>query len=181
MTGIVTNLRYNGIEPGRERGRTAGPLRPVLNLTEGGIAVTFKAVPFIFLDGQARDAIRFYESALGAQVVFMQTYGEAPDADARQLSDEARGRITHSVLLFGGAELYVADALPGESAHPGPRVQVCITAPDTAASARIFNALKDGGRVIMPLEPIYFSPAYGIVTDRFGVTFQIFTERPGDN
>lgn len=143
--------------------------------------MSYKATPFIRLDGQAREAIRFYESALGAQAVLVKTYGEAPDADARALSPEARGRITHSVLVFGGAELYVADGLPGESAPAGSRVEICITAPDVAASARIFDALKDGGVVVMPLDPIYFSPAYGIVRDRYGVTFQIFTEQPAAN
>ena len=140
----------------------------------------YKATPFILLDGQAREAIRFYESALGARIVLVKTYGEAPDAVARALPDEARSRITHSVLLFGGAELYVADCLPGEPAHAGPRVQICITAPDVAASYRIFDALKDGGEVVTPLEPIYFSPAYGVVRDRYGVTFQIFTARPSN-
>lgn len=143
--------------------------------------MTYKATPFILLDGQAREAIRFYESALGAQVVLVKTYGEAPDADDQGLSAEARERVTHSVLVFGGAELYVADCLPGEPAHAGPRVQICVTAPDVAASTRIFSALKDGGEVVAPLEPIYFSPAYGIVRDRYGVTFQIFTERPAEN
>ena len=76
--------------------------------------------------------------------------------------------------------LPVAYCLPGEPAHAGPRVQICVTAPDVPASTRIFDALKDGGDVVAPLAPIYFSPAYGIVRDRYGVTFQIFTERPAN-
>lgn len=141
----------------------------------------FKATPFILLDGQAREAIRFYEAAFDARVVLVKTCGEAPDADVGSMSAEARNRITHSVLMFGGAELYVADCLPGEPAHAGLRVQICVTSPDVAASTRIFDTLKDGGEVVMPLAPIYFSPAYGIVRDRYGVTFQIFTERPVSN
>jgi PhnB protein len=143
--------------------------------------MSFKATPFILLDGQAREAIRFYEAVLDARVVLIKTYGEAPEAEAQALPADARERITHSVLVFGGAELYVADCLPGEPAHAGPRVQICVTAPNVTASTRIFDALKEGGEVVAPLAPVYFSPAYGIVRDRYGVTFQIFTERSTAN
>jgi PhnB protein len=133
--------------------------------------------PFIMLDGKAREAIRFYESALGAKVAFSQTYGEAPDADEHPAPEAARDRLTHSVLKIGEAELFVADSLPGEANRSGERVQICITSPDVETSTRFFEALKQGGQVIFPLQKIYFSPAYGVVADRFGVVFQIFTQR----
>lgn len=37
----------------------------------------------------------------------------------------------------------------------------------------IFAALGDGGQVVMPLQKTDWSPLYGIVKDRFGVTFQV--------
>ncbi|MCK8487296.1 hypothetical protein M0651_08945 [Paenibacillus sp. MBLB2552] len=50
---------------------------------------------------------------------------------------------------------------------------------DTVEQAqRLFDGLKQGGEVQQPLQPIYFSPTYGIVTDKFGVTFYVFTKRP---
>ncbi|MFP3381865.1 VOC family protein, partial [Bacillus sp. SIMBA_069] len=47
---------------------------------------------------------------------------------------------------------------------------------DVEKSKRIFDALQDGGQVHMPLQETHFSPAYGNVKDKFGITFQIFTE-----
>ncbi|UUZ81256.1 VOC family protein [Paenibacillus sp. P26] len=141
--------------------------------------MTFQVNPFIMLDGNAKEAIRFYETSLDAKVVFTQTFGEAPEDPAHPVPDEAKDRVAHSVLKIGDAELFVADSFPGKSNSTGGPVQICITTPDTETSNRFFDALKQGGQVILPLQKIYFSPAYGVVTDPFGVTFQIFTRRQG--
>ncbi|WP_372490917.1 VOC family protein [Paenibacillus mellifer] len=55
---------------------------------------------------------------------------------------------------------------------------VCLTVDTVEQAQRLFDGLKQGGEVQQPLQPIYFSPTYGIVTDKFGVTFYVFTKRP---
>ncbi|MDQ6421417.1 VOC family protein [Paenibacillus sp. LHD-117] len=139
--------------------------------------MTYQVTPFITLNGNAREAIRFYESALEAKVVFMQTYGEGPEDQSHPLPTHSKERIAHSVLKIGGAELFVADSISDEPNEIGHRLQICITTPDTETSARFFEALLDGGQVVMPLQETYFSPAFGIVTDRYGITIQLFTPR----
>ncbi|MFC4102541.1 VOC family protein [Paenibacillus xanthanilyticus] len=139
--------------------------------------MTFQVTPFITLNGTAREAIRFYESALEARVVFLQTYGEGPEDPAHPLPPHAKDRVAHSVLRIGEAELFVADSISDEPNAAGDRLQICITTPDTATSDRFFKALSEGGQVVMPLQEIYFSPAFGVLTDRFGITIQIFTPR----
>ncbi|USB33199.1 VOC family protein [Paenibacillus sp. YPG26] len=139
--------------------------------------MSLKFTPFIMLDGHANEAIGFYEKALGAQVVFKQTYGESPEAGGTPLSEEAKNRIAHSVLVVGDSELYVSDFEPGQHFERGDQVNICITVKEEAEAERIYEALRADGKVLLPLQPIYFSPAYGMVTDRFGVTFQVFTER----
>ncbi|MEK8128554.1 VOC family protein [Paenibacillus filicis] len=139
--------------------------------------MSLQFTPFIMLDGHAREAIRFYEEALGAQVVFCQTIGEAPDDAESSLSEEAKARIAHSVLLIDGAQLFVSDVLPGQKVQPGNLLNICITADNEQTSRRFYDALLQGGQVHIPLGPIYFSPAYGMVTDKFGVVFQLFTRR----
>ena len=141
------------------------------------MAVTLN--PFIMLDGQAREAIRFYEQALDAKLLFMQTLGEAPpESVGAPLPDEAKERLAHSVLQVGDTSLFVSDTLPGQAQQNGNQINICITTDDAGKSARLFEALRQGGRVNIPLEATYFSPAYGMVTDPFGVVFQIFTKRP---
>ncbi|EGK12919.1 PhnB protein [Desmospora sp. 8437] len=139
--------------------------------------MAFQVTPFIMLDGKAKEAIQFYETSLGAKIVFTQSYGEAPEDPEHPVPNEAKDRLAHSVLKIGDADLFVADTSPGEPNRSGNRVQICITTPDIETSNRFFDALQQGGQVIMPLQKVHFSPAYGMVTDRFGITFQIFTQR----
>ncbi|WP_334074622.1 MULTISPECIES: VOC family protein [Paenibacillus] len=140
--------------------------------------MSFQVTPFIMLNGQAEEAIRFYETALGAKTLFKQTYGEAPDASANPLPAEFRNRLAHSVLKIGDADLFVADSLETDkSAEHNETVQVCITTPDAVTTRHFFDALTQGGKIVFPLQQVHFSPAYGMVKDRFGVTFHLFTQR----
>ncbi|QHT62533.1 VOC family protein [Paenibacillus lycopersici] len=134
--------------------------------------------PFIFLDGNANEAIRFYEDALDAELTFKQTFGDAPADPNHPLPVGVKDRIAHSILKAGDAELFVADVVPGKSTQSGNKVSICITTNDRDQAQRYYDALQQGGQVVSPLKAVYFSPAYGIVTDKFGVTFQIFTARP---
>lgn len=136
-----------------------------------------KFTPFIMLDGHANEAIRFYEQALGAQVVFKQTFGEIPEeGKVSPMAEELKKRIAHSVLVVGGSELFVSDSEPNQQLERGDQVNICLTVKDVSDAERIYDALRSEGKVLSPLQPLYFSPAYGMVTDRFGVTFQIFTD-----
>lgn len=137
-----------------------------------------KFTPFIMLNGHANEAIEFYEQALGAQVVFKQTFGEIPvEGDSSPMAEEAKKRIAHSVLVVGDSELFVSDSEPNHPLERGDQVNICITVKDVSEAERIYDAMRSEGKVLLPLQPFYFSPAYSMVTDRFGVTFQIFTER----
>ncbi|GGD60760.1 VOC family protein [Paenibacillus nasutitermitis] len=133
--------------------------------------------PFIMLDGSAREAIAFYEDALDAKVVFKQTFGEAPGEAGQEVPEQAKERLAHSILKIGGADLFVADTDPGVQYAAGKQVNICVSVADRELARKYFEALKDGGQVDLPLQEIHFSPAYGMVTDKFGVTFQIFTKR----
>lgn len=139
--------------------------------------MNFELTPYIMLDGKAKDAIEFYKLALGAEVVFMQTFGDAPSGPEAALPAEDKGRVAHSVLKVGDGKLFVADVLPGQPNRGGNRVSLCLTANDAEEAQALFDALRQDGQVDFPLQEVYFSPAYGQVTDRFGVVFQIFTKR----
>lgn len=134
-------------------------------------------VPFIQLDGRAQEAIDFYVGALGAEVTFSQTFGAGPGAAEGTMPEAFKDRIAHSELKIGEAQLMVADTEPGKSTREGDLLTICITTPDAERATRLYHALGDGGEVIVPLGVFHFSPAYGVVKDKFGVTFQCFTSR----
>jgi PhnB protein len=139
--------------------------------------MTLQFIPFIMLDGKAREAIQFYKEALGAQILFTQTFGEAPVNPDHPVPAEAKERLAHSVLKVCEADLFVADTFPGQPHQTGNQLHICITTTEVEQSKQFYESLQQEGHVNMPLQETHFSPAYGMVTDKFGVVFQIFTKR----
>jgi PhnB protein len=138
--------------------------------------MTLKLIPYLVMDGNAKEAIQFYEKALGAQVLFSQSFGEMPENPEFPLPADAKDRVSHATVKIGESELMLSDTFPGQPHQSGNQVTICISTDDADKAKRMFEALSDGGQVTMPLQETFFSPAYGSVIDKFGVCFQIFTE-----
>lgn len=137
--------------------------------------MTVKLTPYITLEGRTKEAIKFYEQTIGAEVLSIITYGEMPDMP-NTFTDELKSLVAHAKLKVGETELMFSDA-PGDAPiENGKRVTICITTNDIAKSKRIYEALLEDGQVNMPFKEEPFSPGFGDITDKFGVTFQIYTE-----
>ncbi|WP_342417415.1 VOC family protein [Paenibacillus sp. FSL R10-2782] len=135
-----------------------------------------RLIPYITMDGNAKEAIEFYEKALDAQLLFIQTFGEMPENPEFPIPAEVKERVGHATLKVGETELMFSDTFPGSPFNSGNQVSICITTDSVEQSQKMFDALQQGGQVGMALQETHFSPAYGNVTDKFGITFQIFTE-----
>jgi len=138
--------------------------------------MAMQVTPYLMMDGNAKEAIQFYENALEAKVLFLQTFGEMPENPEFPLPEEAKGRVSHATIEVGESPIMFSDIFPGQPFQSGNQVTICLSTKDKEKSNKIFEALQQGGQVNMPMEETFFSPAYGIVTDKFGVTFQIYTE-----
>lgn len=132
--------------------------------------------PYLVMDGNAKEAIQFYEKALDAQVVMVQTFGEMPANPDFPLPDSARDRISHALLKVGETDLMFSDTFPGQPVQSSNQVQICIMTDQAEQAKRIYEALREGGQVVMPLQETFWSPAYGIVADKYGVNWNISTE-----
>ncbi|WP_219834548.1 VOC family protein [Paenibacillus sp. R14(2021)] len=135
-----------------------------------------RLTPYFVMEGNAQEAIDFYVNVLGAVPLFKQTFGEMPANPDFPLPDSAKDRIGHAMIKIGESDLMFSDTFPGQPLQKGSQVTVCISMNDAEQAHRIFHALADGGEVSMPIQETHFSPAYGSVTDKFGIPFQIFTE-----
>lgn len=138
--------------------------------------MTLRLTPYLVLAGTTKEAIDFYQKALGAELLFQQSFGEMPENPEFPLPAEAKDLVAHAMVKVGDSELMFSDAWPGQPLQSGDQVTICITSHDAEKSKQIFAALEDGGQVTMPLTETHFSPAYGQVKDKFGITFQIFTQ-----
>ncbi|RKD25782.1 hypothetical protein BEP19_02245 [Ammoniphilus oxalaticus] len=136
--------------------------------------MSLKMNPYLIFDGRAREAIQFYEKALGGQVLGIMTFGDMPGDPNHPLTEDMKKRVMHGQLKVGEADLMFSDTFEGMPYQPGNTIQIAIHPKEETEAREIFAALgDDGGQVIMPLQKTDWSPLYGQVKDKFGVTFQV--------
>ncbi|MED3879778.1 VOC family protein [Priestia megaterium] len=137
--------------------------------------------PYLVLNGNGREAVKFYENALDAQVISVQTFGEMPQNPESPIPAEAKDRILNAHLKVGNTDLMFSDTFPGQPYQIGAQVTLAITVSHADKSKEIFAKLQDGGEVMMPLQETFWSPLYGQVVDKFGVTWQVSTQADSDS
>jgi PhnB protein len=134
-----------------------------------------KLDPYLSMAGRAEEALDFYQKALGAKLQAKMRLSEMPAGDGPGCAAMPPGwqdKILHSALEVGGNTLMLTDGM-GPDAGGFKGVSLSLAADDAAHAERLFNALGDGGQVQMPLAPTFFSPLFGVVADRFGVSWMI--------
>lgn len=129
--------------------------------------------PYLFLDGRCEEAIAFYRQALGAEIVMMMRFADAPDPAACPPDPANANKILHASFRVGDSEVLASDGrCEGRPKFDG--FALSLTARNTAEAERLFGALAEGGQVQMPLAETFFSPRFGMVADRFGVTWMVY-------
>ena len=136
--------------------------------------------PYLVMDGQGQEAVRFYQTALKAEVLDVQTFGEMPGKEEGSLPEEAKNRVLNAHLKVGNTHLMLSDTFPGNPYQLGEQVTIALLVDNADETREIFGKLEDGGKVAMELQETFWSKLYGQVTDKFGVTWQISTE-PKEN
>ena len=137
-------------------------------------------IPYIVTNGNGQEAVKFYQHALGAEVISLQTFGEMPQNPKKALPEEAKNRVLNAQLKIGNARIMLSDTFPGNSYQLGSQVTIAILVSDVKEANEIFEKLQDGGRVTMTFQETFWSPGYGQLTDKFGVEWQVSTEGQGN-
>lgn len=131
---------------------------------------------YLFFDGRCEEAIDFYRKALGAEVTMMMRYKESPEAPPPgMVPPGSEDKIMHAAFTVGDSTVMASDGnCAGKSEFKG--FSLSITADNVASADTIFNALAEGGQVQMPLSQTFFSPCFGMVADRFGVSWMVIVQ-----
>lgn len=132
--------------------------------------------PYLVLNGDGQEAVKFYEAALDAKVLGIQTFADMPENPEFPTPPEAKNRILNAHLKVGETDLMLSDTFPGQPYQLGSQVTIALTVNDVGNSQEVFGKLQKGGHVNMPLQETFWSPSYGSVTDKYGVTWQITTQ-----
>ena len=128
--------------------------------------------PYLFFNGHCEEALAFYGTALGAKVDFLMRYKESPEPmPPGRLPAGFENKVMHATFHIGDTTLMASDGCE-EGAH-FEGFSLSLALPTEAEVNRIFAALADGGKVGMPLTKTFWSPRFGMVTDRFGVGWMV--------
>jgi PhnB protein len=126
--------------------------------------------PYLSFEGRCEEAINFYRTALGAEVMMMMRFKESPDRSME--TPGTADKIMHASLRIGQTRVMMSDGqCSGPSGFKG--ISLSISVPDAAKAQSVFAALSAGGQVHMPLTKTFFSPSFGVVADRFGVPWMV--------
>ena len=130
---------------------------------------------YLNFDGRCEEAIEFYRTALGAEVDMLMRVKDNPEPDASGCGGGPKppeDKIMHCSFRIGGSTVMASDCYcSGKPEFKG--FSLSITVNNEADAERIFKALSDGGQVQMPLEKTFWSPKFGVVSDRFGVNWMV--------
>ena len=129
--------------------------------------------PYLFFNGRCEEAVEFYRRALGAEVEMLMRFKDSPDPPPPgMVPPGSENKVMHTCFRIGDTPVMASDG--NCSGQPGFQgFSLSISAADVAAAERLFNALADGGQVQMPLTKTFWSPCFGMLTDRFGVAWMV--------
>src|SRR5688572_11336213 len=128
--------------------------------------------PYLFFGGRCEEALEFYRTALGAQVEMLMHYKDSPEPPPPDMLPPGfENKVMHASFRIGGTTLMASDGC-GEAAEFGG-FSLSLSVRTEAEADRAFAALADGGEVKMPLDKTFWSPRFGMLTDRFGLGWMV--------
>jgi PhnB protein len=130
--------------------------------------------PYLMFDGRCEEAIQFYKTALGAEPLMLLRYSEIPDAPPPgMVAPGSENKICHASFRIGDSTVMASDGgCHGKATFQGFTLNLSVAS--EAEADRAFAALASGGQVQMPLGKTFFSPRFGMVQDKFGVSWMIY-------
>lgn len=147
-----------------------------MTTTNDGPALTLQ--PYLFFAGRCEEAIEFYRKALGAQVGALMRFKDSPEP--AMCPPGAADKVMHTSFRIGDTTVMASDGhCEGAPNFQGFALSLAVR--DEAEAERFFAALADGGHVQMPLAKTFFSPRFGMVADRFGVSWMIIVAPPAQS
>jgi PhnB protein len=128
--------------------------------------------PYLFFDGRCEEALEFYRNVVGAQVDLMMRFKDSPEPlPPGFVPPGYENKVMHSTFRIGQSILMASDEPQAGASFSA--FSLSLTVPTEAEADRAFAALADGGKVRMPLTRTFWSPRFGMLTDRFGLRWMV--------
>jgi PhnB protein len=131
------------------------------------------AQPYLFFDGRTEEALAFYKKAIGAKVEMLMRFKDNPDnPPPDRVPPNSAQKVMHTSFRVGDTQVMASDGdCKGEPSFKG--FALTLNAANGPQAEKLFKALSQGGQVVMPLAKTFFSPRFGMLSDRFGVMWMV--------
>ena len=127
---------------------------------------------YLFFSGRCNEALEFYRTALGAEIEMIMRFKDSPEpVPADQLAPGYEEKVMHSSFRIGKTILMASDGCGEAETFGGFSLSLAVTSAEEAD--RYFAALTEGGKICMSLDKTFWSPKFGIVQDRFGISWMV--------
>ena len=141
-----------------------------------------QVLPYLFFDGRCEEAIEFYKKAVGAKVEMMMRFSDNPEKPSGDASTGCAemgdpNKIMHSCLTVGDTAIMASDGMMSTGGPEFKGFSLTLNPTNEAEARRLFAALSDGGQVHQPLIKTFFSPCFGVVADKFGMSWMVVVEQ----
>ncbi|HRO57612.1 MAG TPA: VOC family protein [Burkholderiaceae bacterium] len=128
--------------------------------------------PYLFFSGRCEEALEFYRKAIGAEIEMVMLFKDSPEPPPPDmLAPGFENKVMHASFKVGDRRVMASDGRDEGTRFGGFSLSLAV--PTEAEADRAFDALSDGGEVRMPLDKTFWSPRFGMLTDRFGVDWMV--------
>ena len=135
---------------------------------------TTQIQPYLFFEGRCEEALDFYRKTIGAEVTMLMRFKDSPDPSVSMPG--AADKIMHASFKVGDTTVMASDGRnQGRPQFQG--FALSLTVPNETEAKRLFAALSEGGQEHMPLTTTFFSPSFGMLADRFGVSWMVYVTK----
>jgi PhnB protein len=124
---------------------------------------------FLTFDGDCNQALSFYAKVFKQEIPQIMTYGQNPGGAAEADKD----RILYACMPIGNRKVMFSDCPSGFQSVKGNNIMLALELHDAEEVKRIYHALAERGTIGMKLEKTFFSELFGMVTDQFGIIWQL--------
>ena len=132
--------------------------------------------PYLTFKGNCEEAFNFYKSAFGGDFGYIGRYKDVPQSDRQIFALETDEKIMHvSLPISAETVLMGCDVVEafGQSIVEGNNFSLSVTTDSQEKADRLFHDLSAGGQIKMPMNQTFWGAYFGVLTDKFGITWTI--------
>ncbi|MBU0954209.1 MAG: VOC family protein [Spirochaetes bacterium] len=139
-----------------------------------------KIISYLNFNGNAEEALNFYQQVFGGQTSVMH-FSEMPADPETPVSPQWAGKLMHGSLeMEDGQYLYLSDSFEGSQVRFGDSITVHLEFDSEDALRRTFGQLSEGATITMPVEKVFWGAIYGSLVDKFGIPWGLHYELPAE-